>query len=64
MKTVLQIGLLIGVLPALLIAGAMELSLRHLGAREWPDAAAYLTFGVLYLALVAAGAYAFSRRRY
>lgn len=64
MKTVLQLGLLLGVLPALLFAGAIELSLRHLGASTWPDLVAFVLFGGLYLGLVGLGAYAFSRVKY
>jgi hypothetical protein len=64
MKTVLSLGLLMGVLPTLAAAGIMELSLRHLGARDWPDAVAFVVFGGLFLALVGAGAYVFSRQKY
>jgi hypothetical protein len=64
MKTVLSLGFLLGILPALAIAGIIELSLRHLGARDWPDAAGFVVFGTLWLAMVAGGAYLFSRQKY
>jgi hypothetical protein len=63
MKTVIALGLLLGVLPALAIAAIMVFALDHLGARQWPDPWAGLFFSALYLGLVGAGAYAFSRTK-
>jgi hypothetical protein len=63
MKTVVYIGLLLGIAPALGITGVMLLALE-LGARAWPDLMAGVVFGAMYLAMVGCGAYAFSRTRY
>jgi hypothetical protein len=64
MKTVVQLGLLVGILPALAIAAIIELSLNFLGARDWPDLAGLVVFGAIYLALICGGAYLFSRTKY
>ena len=62
MKTVLYITLLLGLLPSLAIAGIIEVGLRF-GAGQWPDLAVGIVLGIVYLALIAGGAYAFTRVR-
>jgi hypothetical protein len=63
MKTVLYLGLFLGLLPSVAIAGVMELSLRHLGAADWSAPVAFVVFGALYLAMVGGGAYLMTRVR-
>ena len=63
MKTVIQLGILLGILPVLAIAGVMQLSINYMGARDWSDVVAFVTFGAIYLGFVLLGAYVFSRTR-
>lgn len=63
MRTVLQIGLWLGLFPSLGIAGVMHGAVA-LGAGSWPGPLAFVVFGVAYLAMVGAGAWVFSKLRY
>jgi len=63
MRTVLQIGLWLGLLPSMGIAGVMH-GAAALGADSWPDILAFVVFGAAYLAMVGAGAWVFSKLRY
>lgn len=50
----------IGWLPAMFTWLAMEWALK-VGADRWPDVLAFLVFGALYIGLIGAGAWVFSR---
>lgn len=62
MKTVVYLGLLLGVMPVAGAAGLMELGLS-LGIGDWPDAVAGTMFAVIYLGLIGLGAYIFTHIR-
>jgi hypothetical protein len=59
-STFFAVTALLGWLPALLSILAVQFALAH-GAREWSDFTFSAVFVALYLALVGAGSYLYSR---